>query len=177
MTDNPFALLGLAPGAGPDELRAKFRELALRHHPDRGGDPAAMAAVLDAYREAVALSAAEATDTGRERGQGRRVVRGTRRLRADRDIASFTVSVLPVEAFEALRLVVVSLGDLVDEDPPYAIEFMVRIDTLLWCRCDLVPDAGSTTVSVAVVPAADEPLLRVEQMRDVLVAELNQLDW
>jgi hypothetical protein len=28
-----------------------------------------------------------------------------------------------------------------------------------------------------VSPAGDQPLVRVEQMRDILVAELNSLDW
>ena len=34
---DPFAVLGLAPGAGPRELSAAYRELAKQWHPDRGG--------------------------------------------------------------------------------------------------------------------------------------------
>jgi hypothetical protein len=33
-----WAILGLRPGATPDSIRAKFAELAKRHHPDAGGD-------------------------------------------------------------------------------------------------------------------------------------------
>jgi DnaJ domain len=34
---DPHAVLGVAPGASPDELTASYRELAKRWHPDRGG--------------------------------------------------------------------------------------------------------------------------------------------
>ncbi len=47
MTD-PFGVLGLGPDATSDDVRAARRELAKRHHPDRGGDPAAMQAVNEA---------------------------------------------------------------------------------------------------------------------------------
>lgn len=33
-----WGTLGLRPGATQDEIEAKFRELAKRHHPDMGGD-------------------------------------------------------------------------------------------------------------------------------------------
>jgi hypothetical protein len=35
--DDPFAVLGLAPDAGPAEATAAYRRLAKRWHPDRGG--------------------------------------------------------------------------------------------------------------------------------------------
>ena len=33
--DDPFLILGLAPGADPDEVRRRYRELVREHHPDR----------------------------------------------------------------------------------------------------------------------------------------------
>ncbi|WP_421159616.1 DNA-J related domain-containing protein [Aeromonas dhakensis] len=33
-----LALFALPTGAGPDAIRRRWRELALQHHPDRGGD-------------------------------------------------------------------------------------------------------------------------------------------
>jgi hypothetical protein len=34
---DPYAVLGVAPGASPDQVVASYRELAKRWHPDRGG--------------------------------------------------------------------------------------------------------------------------------------------
>ena len=49
---DPHEVLGIAPGASPDEAAAAFRELAKRWHPDRGGGAAAaerMAQINAAY--------------------------------------------------------------------------------------------------------------------------------
>jgi curved DNA-binding protein CbpA len=47
---SPHDVLGVRPGAtGPDVAEA-FRHYALRHHPDRGGDPATFQAGVEAYR-------------------------------------------------------------------------------------------------------------------------------
>lgn len=49
---DPHAVLGLPPGAKPDEVTAAYRVLAKRWHPDRGGGPEAerrMAEINSAY--------------------------------------------------------------------------------------------------------------------------------
>jgi hypothetical protein len=52
-----LGVLGLAPGATAVEIKRAFRGVALRTHPDRGGDDAAF---IDARRAFdVALAAAE----------------------------------------------------------------------------------------------------------------------
>lgn len=124
-----------------------------------------MRELTDAYR--AALSA-----TGGEPVRGR-----AGHVRAERDIASFTVDALPVVAFEGLALVAAALGDVADEDPPYSIDFLVREEGGVWCRCDIVPDAGGSTVSVTVLAVEGTSSIGCEAMRDVLVAELNALDW
>ena len=38
MPESNYKILGLKDGATRQEIRAAFRELALRHHSDRGGE-------------------------------------------------------------------------------------------------------------------------------------------
>lgn len=46
-----YERLGVSPQASAGEVRDAYRRLARQHHPDRGGlDPAAMAALNEAYR-------------------------------------------------------------------------------------------------------------------------------
>lgn len=59
----PHEVLGVRPEAGPAELTEAFRRFALRHHPDRGGDPDAFQAGLDAYRRLTGTSRAPANVT------------------------------------------------------------------------------------------------------------------
>jgi DnaJ domain len=46
---NPHAVLGVAPGASPDEIRAAWRRAARATHPDHGGDATAFTAAAAAY--------------------------------------------------------------------------------------------------------------------------------
>ncbi|HZZ54786.1 MAG TPA: J domain-containing protein [Trebonia sp.] len=49
------AALGLAPGERDlGKVRRRYRELAKQHHPDHGGDAAKMAAINEAYTDALA---------------------------------------------------------------------------------------------------------------------------
>jgi hypothetical protein len=46
-----LSYFGLAPGASIDEIKARFRELAKKYHPDHGGSNEKMAEVLEQYRK------------------------------------------------------------------------------------------------------------------------------
>lgn len=48
-----FATLGLPDTASPDEVRAKWRELCMIHHPDRGGNAVDFNTIRKAYKEAM----------------------------------------------------------------------------------------------------------------------------
>lgn len=160
---DPWQTLGVRPNAPAVEVRAAYRALALRHHPDAGGSDEAMAELNRAYEIAI-------------QGVGPAGPRLTSARRVQRDVASFTYDELPVVAFENLLVVAGILGDVAEEEPPYLLEFVIREAGGAWCRCELVPDAGSTTVSVTVATEDPAPLLGVETVRDLLVAELNALE-
>jgi hypothetical protein len=93
------------------------------------------------------------------------------------DNPSFTVEALPVETFEALVVVANWLGEVHVEDPPYALETHLVDPFDCWCRLDIVPDAGASTVSIVVATVGDDLPPDVDTVRDAWVANLNQLDW
>jgi len=190
-TSNCFEILGLdAEQADVDDVVRARRRLAAQFHPDRGGDPARMVEVNAATDRAlrhIALRARGGSGTEQsnapspvrhdhasERGGSRE---GERPQVVDRP--SFTVDVLPVDAFEGLLLVIAELGEIVDEDPPYLLETLIRDrgdGHGTWCRLELVPDAGSTTVSLFV--ESDGPGgASVTEIRDAWIEGLNRLDW
>jgi hypothetical protein len=103
-------------------------------------------------------------------------------VRRERDVSSFTVDALPAECFEALLVVAGICGAISYDEPPYQLEFSLHdaeVDGFLhgWCRCDLVPEAGSTTVSLLVGTAESSEGISVEEVRDYLVANLNAIEW
>ncbi len=44
-----LAVLGLPPNATPDQIKRRYRALAKRYHPDRGGDQKQMQRIIAAY--------------------------------------------------------------------------------------------------------------------------------
>jgi hypothetical protein len=184
MTD-PWALLGLERSATEAEVGETRRRLARESHPDLGGDVTAMQAinaaadqVLAALRTGSSSPNAGPTNQAERHRAGRRHERRGHPWRdSSVDHPSFTIEALPVDAFEALVLVGSELGTIVDDDQPYRLEFRLEGDIRAWCEVTLVPDAGSTTVSVAVAAEPGYPRPTVEQVRDLLVEGLNRLDW
>lgn len=184
--DDPAATLGLRAGATAEEIRAARRRLAKAHHPDHGGDAGEMQAIneaadaalqsLDDEEIAPRRSTAEdgvAGDTGVPAGSRRRDdVSGYAH-----DIPSFTVEALPVETFEAMLVVASWLGEVLDEDPPYRLETYLHEPLDCWCRLEVVPDAGASTVSLTVGGLDDAPAPDVLRVRDAWVSNLNAVDW
>ena len=97
--------------------------------------------------------------------------------RVRHDHPSFTIEALPAEAFEGLVVVASWLGDLTSDDPPYELEVALTDPVRGWCRVDLVPDAGASTVSLTVAGEPGAPAPDVDTVRDLWIAGLNQLDW
>jgi hypothetical protein len=181
---DPFATLGLTAEASADDVRAARRQLALEHHPDRGGDPNAMRAVNEAAAAALRRLTDGGTDRSgrsgsRDRGPRGRPSPGGRPPTSGvaRDVPSFSVEALPVHTFEALLLAAAVLGDVLDDDPPYRLDAALGPPLSCWCRLDVLPDAGSSTVTLTIGSLGDQPAPSVEAVRDAWIAELNSLDW
>ena len=48
---NAFETLGLQPGASDEEIKKAYRKLAMKHHPDKGGDAEKFKEISSAYQE------------------------------------------------------------------------------------------------------------------------------
>ena len=176
----PYEVLGVLPDATAEELAAARRRRARTLHPDVGGDAAAMQALNQAYDAAVALLSSPPPPpppppTTPPPVPPPSVLRRRPTRGVEHDSPSFTIDVLPVEAFEALLVVCSWMGEVLVDDPPYLLEAFVRDPEPCWCRLDLVPDAGATTVSLMVAGVDGAPTPDPELVRDEWVANLNRL--
>ena len=178
--NDPFATLGLDRAASAGDVRAARRRLAKQHHPDAGGDEAHMRTVNEAAAAALRLID-EALPTPLAAEENERTATTetpyTSWQRVTHDAPSFTVEALPAETFEALLLVTSTIGEIVDDDPPYRLEVLLTSPFSCWCRLELVPDAGASTVSITVGAVDGERRPSTEQVRDLWIDQLNRLDW
>lgn len=188
---DPFAVLGVAPDVTTQAARQAWREKARILHPDVGGSDAAMRELNEALRLVLAAviarsdtqptgdtrfaSASLSTDEKkRDASRQRKMVHWAR---TSRDVSSFTIDCLPVEAFEALLIASSWHGEISVDDAPYLLETVMRDPYQCWIRFDIVPEAGASMVSITVAtPSGVEPVSS-EDVRDVFVDSLNQLNW
>jgi len=183
VSTDPYLLLGVGPDADEAGLAVARRRRAWEVHPDRGGSVAEMQAVNAAYEQAVELLRQRAEEPPVAPPQpaapdpqpgSRPRRRMAPHYRTLRDDASFTIDALPAEAFEALVVVASWVGEVLVDDPPYVLEAFLTEPEPCWCRLDLVPDAGGSTVSLTVA-GVEGPTPDVDDVRDVWVANLNRL--
>lgn len=186
--EDPFAVLGLTPDADEAAVRAARRRLAQTLHPDReGGTTDAMRRVNAAFDAALARIASRGSahpspgGTSAAQASARSPAAATPpppprwRGRVEHDVASFTIEALPVEAFEALLVVSTWLGEVVDDEPPYQLDVVLADPYDCWCRLDLVPDAGASTVALTLASIDGRPVTDLDLVRDAWVAALNTL--
>lgn len=181
----PHSILGVSTDATADEIRSARRNLARAHHPDAGGDAAEMQRINAAAASALRMlhsdddgtATATADAAGHDTDRDGRADPGPDWSGPTRDAPSFTVEALPVEAFEALLLAAAELGDVADDDPPYELRTLLDPPLACWCQLDVVPDAGASTVSVAIAPAEGHALPALVAVRNAWIDALNALDW
>ena len=179
---DPFAVLGVTATATLEEVRAARRRLAKELHPDRGGDGVRMQEVNQAFDQAVRtlLGRPERVVPPPPRPAPpspppRRPPPSTVHVGSwvQHDEPSFTIDVLPVDAFHALLSAGERLGRVVVDDPPYVLDVVLGEPTLCWCRLELLPEAGGTTVMLTVAGTDQHRPPPVEDVRDVWIDALN----
>ena len=186
--NDPFTPLGLDASASADDVRAARRRLAKCHHPDAGGDARRMRDLNEAAASALRLiDEASAATTAPHGSQGGATTpsapnsspsaAGASWTEAARDMPSFVVEALPVETFEALLVATTVIGEVIDDDPPYRLDVLLTDPLSCWCRLELVPDAGASTVSITIGALDGQRSPPIEQVRDLWITQLNALDW
>ena len=130
VVEDPYQLLGLEPGATPDQLRRARRRLAKELHPDAGGGHDAMAALNRAYERAAAAVPGPAPNE-----------------------AVVSIERLPVDAFEVVRVAVAEWGDILVADEPYLLEGYLAEPRACFVRVEVVPEAGGSQLVFVVEPA------------------------
>ena len=183
-SSDPFAILGVPRSVDADTLRSARRRLAMEEHPDRGGSEVRMQAINIAFEEAMTLVLADRAAAGQPAptasgasapeppAPGPRPFRPGGRVQ--RDDPSFVIEALPAEAFEALLIVANWMGEVMVDDPPYLLEAHLYDPAECWCRLELLPEAGASTVMLTVV-AAEGAAPPIELVRDRWIENLNQL--
>ena len=174
-------LLGLTDDARADDVHAARRRLAKHRHPDvAGGDAEAMRRLNEAVDVVLKNCLEQRPGVGqRSPSEGRSPAAGVPAGAAeppdDTDVASFVIEALPAVAFEALVVVTSWIGEVVVDEPPYQLDVLVLDPLRCWCRLDLVPDAGASTISLTIAALPDEPLPDIDDVRDLWVGALNRL--
>lgn len=189
------SILGVSIDASHDEIIAARRRLARSSHPDRGGSHNEMVRLNEACRVLLALRARDVlvhgpqdrsapvqgapapgaphTNAAGGDSEDRRRSRDEVTKLGFRDAPSFVINSLPVDAFQILLVAASNLGEVVDEDEPYLLEVLIRDPGPLWCRFELFPDAGSTTVIMSCDVEVGYRMYSVEEIRDLWIATIN----
>ena len=64
---------------------------------------------------------------------------------------------------------------MIDDEPPYQLDVVLGEPFGCWCRLDLVPDAGASTVALTLASLDGRPVPDLDAVRDAWVADLNTL--
>ena len=79
MTESNYDILGISAGASKDQIRIAFRELALKHHSDRGGHDEYFIKIKQAFEDL--KTGKKFPDSSEEKEKKIKVFLGNRRRR------------------------------------------------------------------------------------------------
>ncbi len=158
-------LLQLRQPYSQKDIEAGQRALMKTAHPDAGGSHAAFIEVTRATQ--ILLNT-------------KRTSKRTSDISYDgskSDHPSFTIDVLPVEAYEYIYVAANVLGQIADEDPPYSLQVLLNDPQHCWCLVTIVPEAGGSIVSISVHNADDSRnrIFNLEEIRDTWVSTINEV--
>jgi len=147
------------------DIEIEQRALMKRAHPDAGGSHSAFIDVTRAVE--ILLS----------RAQIRKPPSNDSFVGSKSDHPSFTIDVLPVEAYEYIFVAANVLGQVADEDPPYSLQVLLNEPQHCWCLISVVPEAGCSIVSITVHNADDSRnrTFNLEEIRDMWVSTINEV--
>jgi hypothetical protein len=169
MPENPsaefFKLFGLTQTASIDEIIQARRFLALEFHPDRGGSDEHMALVNLAFDEIMNWHRQQLPEP-------LHISIPKVPSAFDVDRPSFVINALPVVAFELLLLAGRIIGDVALDESPYLLEVQIEDPVLTWCRLEVLPEAGSSSVSLTV----DGPTNAI-YIRDLWIRTINEIGF
>jgi hypothetical protein len=182
---DPFEVLGIERDASLAQAREARRRLAFDRHPDRGGSADEMREINAAFDavvghltgrrpiESVAPRPAQSPAGGRPPPSRQGSAQQRWAGQVQHDDPSFVINALPAEAFEALLVVAAWIGEVLIDDPPYTLDVHLFEPSECWCRLELLPEAGASTVILTVAAVGSTPAPLVEDVRDVWVHNLN----
>ena len=152
------------------DLRQAKRALLFQSHPDHvaNNSPAnnvSVDAVLAAYELLLSTLAGDVS-----------VVKAID-PKFTRDLPSFTIGALPVDAYHLLFVAAHELGEVVEEDEPYFLVVRMTPPCECWCEIDIVPDAGASTVSLSATQFSEATGAPVDILfvRDLWIHTINGL--
>ena len=174
-----YQLLGVTRESTLSEIVAARRVLAREFHPDRGGDPQHMALINLAFDEIIASHGEESAEqtiiaptTTTAKASRVDIATSDSVSRFSVDRPSFTINALPVVAYEVVLLAARVLGDVSSDEPPYLLEVQLEDPPLTWCQLEIVPDAGSSTVSFIV-----DREVNILAIRDLWIRTINEIGF
>lgn len=170
-----YELLGVTRASTVSEIVAARRVLAREFHPDRGGDPQHMALINLAFDAIIASHGEQSREfisTTETQTTEPDVTARDVRTRFSVDRPSFTINALPAVAYEVLLLAARVIGDISSDEPPYLLEVQLEDPPLTWCRLEIVPDAGSSTISFVLDRETD-----AQDIRDLWIKTVNEIGF